>query len=98
MTAMTDTVPLLAVSFFISALGMGWLFPAFAALATNAVEPLEQGAAAGSIGVMQGLGIVVGPLAGTLLHGIGASVPFWVLAVLLTGTALWPSGVRPARA
>ncbi|MNG02688.1 Major Facilitator Superfamily protein [compost metagenome] len=97
MTALTSSVMLLAVSFFISALGMGWLFPAFAALATNAVEPHEQGAAAGSIGVMQGLGIVVGPLAGTLLLGIGSTVPFWVLAVLLAGTALWPSGTKPVR-
>ncbi|WP_371916381.1 MULTISPECIES: MFS transporter [unclassified Pseudomonas] len=95
-TAMTSTVTLLAVSFFISALGMGWLFPAFATLATNAVEPHEQGAAAGSIGVMQGLGIVLGPLAGTLLHSVGATVPFWVLAVLLTVTALWPSGAGSA--
>lgn len=97
MTAMTASVMCLAVSFFISALGMGWLFPAFAVLATNAVEPHEQGEAAGSIGLMQGLGIVVGPLAGTLLLGIGATVPFWVLAVLLAGTALWPSGTRPVR-
>ncbi|RRV13419.1 MFS transporter [Stutzerimonas xanthomarina] len=92
--ALSTTVPVLAISFFVSALGMGWLFPAFATLATNAVEPHEQGGAAGSIGVMQGLGIVIGPLAGTLLHGVGATVTYWVLAVLLAGTALWPVGQR----
>jgi len=92
--ALATTVPALAISFFVSALGMGWLFPAFATLATNAVEPHEQGGAAGSIGVMQGLGIVIGPLAGTLLHGVGATVTYWVLAVLLAGTALWPVGQR----
>ncbi len=90
--AMATTVPMLGVSYFVAALGMGWLFPAFATLATNAVEPHEQGAAAGSIGVMQGLGIVIGPLAGTLLHGVGPTVTYWVLTLLLAGTALWPTG------
>lgn len=92
--ALAMSVPLLAISFFVASLGMGWLFPAFATLATNAVEPHEQGGAAGSIGVMQGMGIVIGPLAGTLLHGVGATVTYWVLAVLLGGAALWPAGQR----
>ncbi|MGD9941954.1 MAG: MFS transporter [Burkholderiaceae bacterium] len=79
----------LALCFFIAAAGMGWVFPAFAALAANAVQPHEQGAAAGTLGAAQGLGIVLGPLAGAALYGAGPSVPYLMLALLLAGVAVW---------
>jgi DHA1 family tetracycline resistance protein-like MFS transporter len=91
----SNNVAELGVCFFGSAIGMGWLFPAYATLAANSVEPHEQGGAAGSLGVTQGLGIVVGPLAGALLHGIGPIVPYALLAVCLTVTALWPTKAKP---
>lgn len=80
---------MLATSFLVVAIGMGCIFPAFAALASNSVEAHEQGAAAGSIGAAQGLGMVVGPLAGTLLYGITPGVPFFFAALLLGGIALF---------
>jgi len=46
-TAMATTPTRLAACYFVAAAGMGWVFPAFAALAANAVEGHEQGAAAG---------------------------------------------------
>ncbi|EMV8752335.1 MFS transporter, partial [Escherichia coli] len=67
---------------------MGWVFPAFSALAANAVQPHEQGAAAGSVGAAQGLGIVLGPLAGTLLYEVGPGVPYLLVGVLLALVAL----------
>jgi len=76
--------------YFVSAAGMGWVFPAFAALAANAVEAHEQGATAGSIGAAQGLGMVTGPLIGTLLYATGPAVPYQLVAVLLAVMALWP--------
>lgn len=89
-TAMVGTAAWLAACYFVAAAGMGWVFPAFAALAANAVEGHEQGAAAGSVGAAQGLGIVLGPLAGTLLYEFGAGVPYLLVALLLAGVALWP--------
>lgn len=94
-TALVGTAPLLAVCYFVAAAGMGWVFPAFASLAANAVDAHEQGAAAGSVGAAQGLGIVLGPLAGTLLYGVAPGMPYLLVALLLAGVALWPAG--PAR-
>ncbi|WP_208803703.1 MFS transporter [Xanthomonas hyacinthi] len=90
-TAMIGTPVLLAICFFVAAAGMGFVFPAFAALAANAVQSHEQGAAAGSVGAAQGLGIVLGPLVGTLLYGFGTGVPYLLVALLLVGVALWPA-------
>ncbi len=90
-TALIDQPALLAASFFVVAIGMGWIFPAFAALAANAVDGHEQGAAAGSVGAAQGLGIVLGPLAGTLLYDLSPGVPYLLTALLLIGVAMWPT-------
>src|SRR5450830_539434 len=96
-TAMATTPTRLAACYFVAAAGMGWVFPAFAALAANAVEGHEPGGAAGWVGAAQGLGIVLGPLAGTLLCEFGAGVPYLLVALLLTGVALWPVTKVPAR-
>lgn len=80
---------MLATSFLVVAVGMGCIFPAFAALASNSVEAHEQGAAAGSIGAAQGLGMVVGPLAGTLLYSITPGVPYFFAALLLGAVAIF---------
>ena len=92
---LADTAWGLWLCFFVSAAGMGWIFPSFAALAANAVEASEQGATAGSIGAAQGFGVVIGPLAGTLVYAIEPRLPYLCAAVLLVLVALWPS--RTAR-
>ncbi|USW93970.1 MFS transporter [Pseudomonas proteolytica] len=86
-----DTAWILWLGFFVSAAGMGWIFPSFAALAANAVEASEQGATAGSVGAAQGLGVVVGPLAGTLIYAVEPRLPYLVAAALLLLIALWPA-------
>lgn len=96
-TAMAATPTWLAACYFVAAAGMGGVFPAFAALAANAVEGHEQGAAAGSVGAAQGLGIVLGPLIGTLLYEFGAGVPYLLVALLLAGVALWRMPTGPAQ-
>ncbi|MDD0973961.1 MFS transporter [Pseudomonas fontis] len=92
--AWVDSAPLLWACYFISAAGMGWIFPAFSALAANAMEASEQGSTAGSIGAVQGLGVVIGPLAGTLIYAFDPRLPYLVAAVLLSLVAFWPSGAR----
>lgn len=82
---------MLAAAYFVAALGMGWVFPAFAALAANHVGPADQGAAAGAVGTAQGLGMVLGPVAGTLLYAGGHTLPYLAVgAVLLSvSAAMW---------
>ncbi|WP_187670701.1 MFS transporter [Zestomonas carbonaria] len=83
--------PLLWASYFVAAAGMGWVFPAVSALAANAVQPHEQGATAGTIGAAHGLGMIVGPLVGTLVYQLDNGAPYALIAVLLAATALWPA-------
>ncbi|BCQ62445.1 putative MFS family arabinose efflux permease [Pseudomonas protegens] len=79
------------LAFFVSAAGMGGVFPSFSALAANAVEASEQGATAGSIGAAQGLGVVIGPMAGSLIYAIEPRLPYLLAAVLLVLIAIWPA-------
>jgi MFS family permease len=87
---------MLAASYFVAALGMGWVFPAFSAMTANAVEPGEQGAASGAAGAAQGLGMVVGPVAGTLLYALAPALPYALASALLLGVSLplWRSAPR----
>ncbi|MDD1015099.1 MFS transporter [Pseudomonas rubra] len=78
------------VCFFFSACGMGWIFPAFSALAANAMDASEQGATAGSIGAVQGLGVVIGPLAGTLIYAVDPRLPYLIVGALLLLVSVWP--------
>lgn len=73
----------------VMAFGMGMVFPNFQALAANAVERHEQGAAAGTLSAAQGLGMVLGPVVGTLLYRVSPTLPYllvcaglWVLAAI----------------
>jgi DHA1 family tetracycline resistance protein-like MFS transporter len=85
------SAPLLWASYFVAAAGMGWVFPSVSALAANAVQPHEQGIAAGTIGAAQGLGMIFGPFVGTLIYAVDAGAPYLFVALLLLLAALWPS-------
>ncbi|PWB30445.1 MFS transporter [Pseudomonas sp. SDI] len=92
--AWVDSAVLLWACYFVAAAGMGWVFPAFSALAANAVDASEQGSTAGSIGAAQGLGVVIGPLAGTLIYAFDPRLPYLAAALLLALIAFWPSSSR----
>lgn len=68
----------------VMAFGMGLIFPNFQALAANAVEAHEQGAAAGTLSAAQGLGMVLGPVIGTLIYRLAPALPY-----VLVGVGLW---------
>jgi len=87
----TDPYSLWA-AYAIAAFGMGWVHPSVSALAANAVGAHDQGAAAGSVAFAQGLGVILGPLIGTAVYSIDATLPY-----LLTGAALLLSAQWPAR-
>lgn len=94
--AFAPSAELLWASFFVSACGMGWVFPAFSALAANAMDASEQGATAGSMGAAQGLGVVIGPLAGTLIYAADPRLPYLIVAALLLLVGLWPHPRQPS--
>ena len=93
---LADRAWLLAGCYGVAALGMGWVFPGFTAMAANAAEAHEQGAAQGAAGAAQGLGMVVGPVAGTLLYAVAPALPYALASALLLLVALplWLAAAR----
>jgi len=79
---------MLGLCYFVAAAGMGWVFPAFQAMAANSVGPEEQGGAAGAAGASQGLGMVVGPIAGSALYMLGYDLPYLLVGALLLSVSL----------
>jgi MFS family permease len=88
--ACAGTPAMLWAAYAVVAAGMGWVYPSLSALAANAVEAHEQGAAAGAVAAAQGLGAVLGPLAGTLAYQAHAGAPYALSAGLILIAALWP--------
>ena len=82
--AAVQSAAMLLACYGTMAFGMGLIFPNFQAMAANAVQAHEQGAAAGTLSAAQGLGMVLGPLLGTLLYRQAPTLPY-----LLVGAGLW---------
>lgn len=78
----------LLVCYAVMAAGMGLVFPSIQTLAANAVSHEEQGIAAGSVTAVQGMAMVVAPLACTLLYGVRPWLPYVAAASLLLLLAL----------
>jgi MFS transporter, DHA1 family, tetracycline resistance protein len=78
----------LALAYFVSGFGMGFVFPGFNALASASVKAHEQGVALGSVGAAQALGMVLGPMAATALYQVDPRLPYWTSALILTGVSL----------
>ncbi len=81
MISLSHTVIPLGLGFCVATFGMGFIFPAFQALAANNVSELEQGAAAGTVSSAQGMGMIVGPMVSTLLYKIDPIIPFVFAAI-----------------
>ena len=86
---------IMSVGYAIAAAGLGWVFPAVSALGANSVRRHEQGSAAGSISTAHGVGMIIGPLIGTLAYGLDPGAPYALMAVLMLLVALWPKRRRP---
>ncbi|MFL6587278.1 MAG: MFS transporter [Luteimonas sp.] len=78
----------LLAAYGFAAFGMGFVFPSFQALAADSVESHEQGAAAGTVAAVQGMGMVAGPLLGTLLYRCSPSAPYLFVGVVLAVLSL----------
>lgn len=77
----------LLATYALAAFGMGFVFPSFQALAADSVQAHEQGAAAGAVASVQGLGMVIGPMVGTLLYRTAPSAPYLLVGLVLLGLA-----------
>lgn len=86
-----DSEAALWAAYMVAAAGMGWVYPSLSALAANAVEAHEQGAAAGTMGAAQALGAVAGPIVGAGLYQLSYGAPYGLAAVMLLTAALWPA-------
>lgn len=88
----------LLATYAFAAFGMGFVFPSFQALAADSVQAHEQGAAAGAVASVQGLGMVIGPMVGTLLYRAAPSAPYLLVGAVLLGLAAVATlhGRRPA--
>lgn len=73
----------LLATYAVAAFGMGFVFPSFQALAADSVDAHEQGAAAGAVASVQGFGMVIGPMVGTLLYRVAPALPYLLVGVLL---------------
>lgn len=89
-SALASTPVLLWLCYGVAAFGMGWMFPSNSASAANAVQPHEQGAAAGTVAAAQGLGVILGPIAGTFVYALDIGAPYLMVAAMLLAAALWP--------
>jgi len=78
----------LLAAYGLAAFGMGFVFPSFQALAADSVEAHEQGAAAGTVAAVQGMGMVAGPLLGTLLYRWSPAAPYLFVGVVLAVLSL----------
>ncbi|WP_024890935.1 MFS transporter [Luteimonas huabeiensis] len=78
----------LFLAYGVAAFGMGFVFPSFQALASDSVDAHEQGAAQGTVASVQGLGMVVGPMLGTLLYRWSPSAPYLLVGAVLLVLAL----------
>jgi len=78
----------LLAAYALAAFGMGFVFPSFQALAANSVQAHEQGAAAGTVSSMLGLGTVVGPMIGTVLYRLWPDAPYLLIGMVLLGLSL----------
>jgi len=66
----------LVFALMISGLGFGMVRPGYAAAASLAVDPHEQGAIAGLTGATSGAGFIFGPMIATGLYHVSPSAPY----------------------
>ena len=76
----------LTLALVLMGLGVGMAQPGFRSAITFAVEPHEQGAAAGLANAVSGYGFLFGPALGTALYGVNSYLPY-LLAALFTVVA-----------
>jgi hypothetical protein len=79
----------LVFALILSGLGLGMLRPGYAAAASLAVDPHEQGAIAGLVGATNGAGFIFGPMIATGLYRLSPAAPYIFGAVLMVALYIY---------
>jgi MFS family permease len=79
----------LVFALIVNYLGFGMVRPGYAAAASLAVDPHEQGAIAGLTGATNGAGFIFGPMIGTALYHVNPSAPYLFGAGLMLACCLY---------
>jgi multidrug resistance protein len=87
LTALASSVAMLFAARIVGGLGAS-IVGAAQAIVADRIPPREQARAMGYLGAAIGLAHVAGPAVGGALSTIGATVPFWVAALLAFGNTL----------
>jgi MFS family permease len=76
-----------AVSYYVAyaaiGVGSGFLLPGVMTGASLTVGQSQQGAAAGLVSAVQGIGFIIGPVASTFLYELDKALPLWCLTGLM---------------
>jgi MFS family permease len=80
---------LIVFALVLSGLGFGMVRPGYAAAASMAVPPAEQGAVAGLTGAAGASGFIFAPLIGNALYGLDPQAPYVLGAVLMAILAIY---------
>lgn len=86
----------LTLSFAVASLGFGMFRPGFTSGASLAVPLHEQNAVAGMVTSVNGVAFVGGPAIGVALYGLGWSLPFLMVAGLMTALGIWSAVSLPS--
>lgn len=81
--AMAESLPHLIMAMALFGLAMGMIAPSISAAASFYVEKTEQGALAGAIGSMAGMGFVIGPLVGGFIYSQKASNTYFAASLII---------------
>jgi MFS family permease len=80
---------MLNLSYMLFGVGFSAITPGLNAGASISVEPEEQGAVAGLLSAAPVVGMIFGPVVGTLLYGVNATSPIWLGAGLSLAMAAY---------
>jgi MFS transporter, DHA1 family, tetracycline resistance protein len=87
-SSFVQSVLQVSLCYFVCGFGMGFVFPAFGAIASTAVDTHEVGAAAGTVGAAQAMGMLAGPIIATLVFKLEPRYPYYMIAALLAIMAI----------
>ncbi|MDH3510131.1 MAG: MFS transporter [Gammaproteobacteria bacterium] len=87
--AATSSLAMLNLSYMLFGVGFSAITPGLNAGASISVEPEEQGAVAGLLSAAPVVGMIFGPVVGTLLYGVNATSPIWLGAGLSLAMAAY---------
>ncbi len=86
--SLADNQMLIIGSMIVVGLSLGLVLPGNLAAMSLATGANAQGKVAGINTLALGVGLALGPIAGTAIYGISYTAPFWLAALLATGVAV----------